>query len=134
HTDGSVDQNVADLLSGTYPDYQLTGSFPLGAHQLVLTVSDGCGNTVQSKIPFEVADCKAPAPVCINGLAIELMPVLPAADVDGDGDLDKGAMTIWASDFIASPVTDCSGEVTYSINRVGEEPASGQTGLTLTCD
>ncbi|PHN07043.1 T9SS type A sorting domain-containing protein, partial [Flavilitoribacter nigricans] len=73
-------------------------------------------------------------PICINGLAIELMPVIPAADVDGDGDDDTGAMAIWASDFIASPMTDCTGEVKYSINRVGEEVDADQTGLTLTCD
>ena len=30
------------------------------------------------------------------------------------------AMAIWASDFIASDVTDCTPDVKYSINRVGE--------------
>ena len=132
--DGIVDQEVTELLSGTYPNYTISGTFPLGAHYIGVSVEDGCGNQVGINIPFEVADCKAPSPICINGLAIELMPVFPAADVDGDGDLDNGAMAIWASDFIASPVTDCSEEVTYSINIVGEEAKQDQTGITLTCD
>jgi hypothetical protein len=34
---------------------------------------DACANTLTTSIPFDVIDCKAPAPICINGLAIELM-------------------------------------------------------------
>lgn len=134
YADGVLDGEITDLLSGTYPNYKISGSFPLGAHEIGVSVEDGCGNAVGINIPFEVIDCKAPTPVCINGLAIELMPVFPAADADGDGDDDNGAMAIWASDFIASPMTDCSGEVTYSINRMGEEVDPDQTGITLTCD
>ena len=132
--DGVIDDNITNLLSGTYPNYNVTGSFPLGSHLLGVSVEDGCGNQVGINIPFEVVDCKAPSPICINGLAIELMPVIPTADADGDGDDDTGAMAIWASDFIASPVYDCTGEVKYSINRVGEEVDEDQTGITLTCD
>jgi hypothetical protein len=132
--DGVVDGNITDLLSGTYPNYNVTGSFPLGDHFIGVSVEDGCGNQIGINIPFSVVDCKAPSPICINGLALELMPVIPAADVDGDGDEDSGAMAIWASDFIASPVYDCTGDVKYSINRVGEEVDEDQTGITLTCD
>ena len=132
--DGVLDGDITDLLSGTYPNYNVTGTFPLGSHLIGVSVEDGCGNEIGVNIPFEVVDCKAPSPICINGLAIELMPVIPAADADGDGDDDTGAMAIWASDFIASPMTDCTGEVKYSINRVGEEVDADQTGITLTCD
>jgi hypothetical protein len=41
---------------------------------------------------------------------------------------------IWASDFVASPITDCSEPIKYSINRVGEPNDPDQTGLVLTCD
>ncbi|PHN01111.1 T9SS type A sorting domain-containing protein [Flavilitoribacter nigricans] len=132
--DGVIDEEITDLLSGTYPNYSVTGTFPLGTHSLGVSVDDGCGNQVGINIPFEVADCKAPVPTCLNGLAIELMPVIPAEDVNGDGVIDDGAMTIWASDFVASPAYDCSGEVTYSINRsIGETPDPSKTALTLTC-
>jgi hypothetical protein len=122
------------VLSGTYPDYSLTGTFPLGEHAYIVSVSDGCGNDNVIAIPFSVVDCKAPNPVCTSGLAVELMPVVPAEDLDGDGDLDSGGATVWASDFISSPLSDCTGPVTYSINRVGETPDMDQASLTLTCD
>jgi hypothetical protein len=79
-------------------------------------------------------DCKAPVPTCINGLAIELMPTEPGTDADGDGDIDAGAMGIWASDFIASPVSDCNEPIKFSINRDGDTPDINQTGIVLTCD
>ncbi|PHN01112.1 T9SS type A sorting domain-containing protein [Flavilitoribacter nigricans] len=134
YSDGVMDGDLTASITGTYPNYSLKGNFPLGTHLIRISVKDGCGNANALNLPFEVVDCKAPAPICINGLAIELMPVIPAADVDGDGDADKGAMAIWASDFIASPSSDCTGEVKYSINRVGEAVDADQTGLTLTCD
>ena len=134
NSDGTTDGDLTTSITGTYPNYTLTGKFPLGKHLVRISVKDGCGNQNALNLPFEVVDCKAPSPICINGLAIELMPVVPAADADGDGDLDKGAMAIWASDFIASPSYDCTGQVKYSINRVGDEVDADQTGITLTCD
>jgi hypothetical protein len=139
-SDGVLDGEItASALSGTYPNYTITGTFPLGAHIFEVHAKDGCGNVEAIEIPFEVVDCKAPTPICINGLAIELMPVIPPADVDGDGTIDTGAMAIWASDFIASDVDDCTPPVKYSIHITDEVlngtdiPNQSQTGLILTC-
>ncbi|MEZ4991464.1 MAG: T9SS type A sorting domain-containing protein [Saprospiraceae bacterium] len=131
--DGELDGEITGLYTGTYPDYVVKGNFPMGLHYIVVRVSDGCGNRTEKRIPFEVIDCKAPTPVCLNGLAVELMPVIPVVDMNGDGVPDPGAVTVWASDFIASPITDCTGDVIYSINRVGEPKVKDQTGLVLTC-
>ncbi len=119
-------------LTGSYPNYTISGVFPIGAHTFEVRVKDGCGNTDLAELPFEVIDCKAPAPICLNGIAIELMPV----DEDGDNLPDPGAgmAEIWASDFVASPVSDCSEPIKYSINRVGEPNDPDQTGLVLTCE
>ncbi|PHI19900.1 hypothetical protein CEQ90_10130, partial [Lewinellaceae bacterium SD302] len=89
--------------------------------------TDGCGNTAIDLLIFEVVDCKAPTPICINGLTVTLMP-------DGEG---GGMAAIWVSDFIASPVTDCNGPVKYAIYIDGEEPVVPNpldTGLVLSCD
>ncbi|MEQ8703911.1 MAG: T9SS type A sorting domain-containing protein [Phaeodactylibacter sp.] len=120
------------VLSGTYPNFTITGTFPIGAHSFEVRVKDGCGNSDLAVLPFSVIDCKAPAPVCINGIAIELMPV----DENGDNLPDPGAgmAEIWASDFVASAITDCSEPIKYSINRAGEPNDPDQTGLVLTCD
>ncbi len=132
------DFSLADGLfevTGEYPDYQISSTgLPIGSHAFEIQVEDGCGNTNALLAPFAIEDCKAPAPICINGLAIELMPAEPGVDADGDGDVDAGAMAIWASDFIAGPVADCSGPIVYSINLSGETPDIDQDGLVLTCD
>lgn len=114
--------------------YSATGKYIIGTHQLEIHAIDGCGNPTVLKIDFKVVDCKAPAPICINGITATLMPVPPNTDVDGDGNLDKAAMTIWAKDLFTSQITDCSGIAGFSINRVGEKPALDKTNLVITCE
>ncbi|TXB61802.1 T9SS type A sorting domain-containing protein, partial [Phaeodactylibacter luteus] len=128
---GTFTELPASALSGGYPNYSISGTYPIGAHAFRVVVRDGCGNSAQAQLPFEVIDCKAPAPVCINGIAVELMPV----DQNGDNlpDAGEGMAEIWASDFIASAITDCTGPVKYAINRAGEPNDPDQDGLALTC-
>ncbi|WP_245549986.1 hypothetical protein [Haliscomenobacter hydrossis] len=76
-------------------------NLPVGTHDLIVVVRDECGNLSKAtRIPFVVADCKGPAPICINGLSTELMP-------NGTG---GGMMAVWASDFVASDIYDCYGQ------------------------
>jgi large repetitive protein len=108
---------------------------PEGLHDLIVVVRDACGNlTRPTRIPFFVKDCKAPAPICVNGLSAELMP-------DGNG---SGMITVWANDFVASKIFDCNGQgpetqngqklvTKYSINRLKEPVKQDQTSLTFTC-
>lgn len=110
--------------------YLFTGQLPIGAHTYVARFVDGCGNISVKRVDISVADCKSPAPICINGVALELMPV----DEDGDGTVDGGMNVLEAVDLIASMADDCSGEVTYSINLFGEEPDPTQTSLVVSCD
>jgi large repetitive protein len=109
---------------------------PQGKHNLVVVARDECGNlSTATRIPFEVKDCKGPAPICINGLSTTLQ-------ADGQG---GGNATVWATDFVASKVYDCNGQgpesqqglklVThYSINRVGDTALPGQNKLVLNCE
>ncbi|MEO0724985.1 MAG: T9SS type A sorting domain-containing protein, partial [Bacteroidota bacterium] len=88
--------------------YSFDGVFPIipnsmgdnVVHALRVLFEDGCGNQVSEYIEFDVIDCKGPAPVCINGLTVTLMPQ------------EEGgcAMAIWASDFEGSPISDCTGQ------------------------
>ena len=119
---------------GRYPKYILDGRLPEGEYRIEMEAKDLCGNIARIVFDLRVVDCKAPSPICINGLAAELMPVEPGTDADGDGDEDFAAMAIWASDFVASDVSDCTGPVTYSINRKGETPNPNQDAIILTCD
>ncbi|PHI21604.1 hypothetical protein CEQ90_01970 [Lewinellaceae bacterium SD302] len=129
--DFNEDVEISDLVTnngdGTF-DIDIP-NVPIGRHAVRIRATDGCGNTSVDLIVFEVTDCKAPTPICINGLTATLMP-------DGMG---GGMAAIWASDFIASPSFDCSGDVFFAIYRDGEQPAVGNispqdTGLVLDCD
>lgn len=103
---------------------------PVGQHAVRVRAADGCGNFAVRTIPFCVADDKAPTPICIGQLTVTLMP-------DGEG---SGTAAVWANDFIASDVEDCSGEVTYSIyteqeaSATGFTPEPGNTGIILNCN
>jgi len=103
---------------------------PVGNHAVRIQGTDGCGNVDNEIVEFCVSDALAPTPICIGMLTVTLMP-------DGDG---SGMAAVWASDFIASDVEDCSGEVTYSIyteleaGAAGFNPVPGRDGIILTCD
>lgn len=135
NADGQIDQTLdpASVLQGDFPNFTLIGEFPIGKHIVEVRITDGCGNRNKGDLAFEIVDCKAPTPICINGLAAELSPVAPGTDVDNDGVADPAAAIIYASDFIASEGPDCSGPITYSINRVGEDADPNQDLLILTC-
>ena len=133
--DGIFDYEVTTaVLTGSYPDFEVRGNYAIGNYGFEIRVADGCNNRTTQAVPFEIVDCKPPSPICISGLAIELMPQEADFDADGDGDFDAGAMDIWATDFEVSMELDCTPELTYSINRVGEKPDINKSNLVLTCD
>ena len=141
NNDGSNDQNItATALSGTYPNYQIEGDFPIGQHAFVVQLNDGCQNQNTTKVVFEVQDCAVNEPNCLNGLSIDLNPLPPGSDADGDGDADAAAWVVNVADMlIGSNDNDCSGEVTYSIFRIadidgGLIPDQDNQTVILTCD
>ncbi|MEZ4984359.1 MAG: hypothetical protein R2795_04870 [Saprospiraceae bacterium] len=157
---GNVGQSVS--LSGSNGNYTFSGTYDIIVdgldnhiyYALRVVFRDACGNTATEIMPFKVVDCKGPAPICINGLTVTLMPQLPGTDADGDGDTDNCAMAIWASDFEGSPIFDCTGQgpetnedgllrvTTYAIYRASDVEAAGDSfvptpdhnGLILTDD
>lgn len=120
-------------ISGRHPSYAIVTNngqgLPIGQHRFVIDAVDGCGNTRRATAIIEIIDCLEPTPICHNGLTATLMP----ADTDNDGFTDGGMATVWASDFIASPVMDCTMPVTYSIRRAGQSPDSTRSSLHFSC-
>ncbi len=111
HTDGDDD------LSGNAND--VTGVYPLGTHTIYWEVEDGCGNITACDYRFKISDCKKPSPVCINGLAAEIMPI-------------PGAITLWATDFASSSSFDnCTPyeELIFSFSA-----DTSDTNITFDCD
>jgi hypothetical protein len=87
-------------------------------HRIVWTVEDGCGNRSFCDYLFRLEDCKPPTPVCLNGVSTVIME-------------NDGSVTIWASDYEASSVDDCTpGEqLVFSFSESAYQP-----GYTYTCD
>ncbi|MCB0634543.1 MAG: T9SS type A sorting domain-containing protein, partial [Lewinella sp.] len=141
NNDGIQDGDITnEVLTGTYPKYQINGSFPIGRHAFIVRLNDGCKNENVTKIPFDVVDCGVSAPNCLNGLLVDLDALPPGSDADGDGDVDAAAWVVDVEDMlISSNDSDCSGEVTYSIFRLddindGVVPDEDNKALILTCD
>ncbi len=89
----------------------LSGRYPLGTHTVRFYVEDECGNISQFDVTFEIIDCKAPTPVCHNGLSIDLMPW-------------SGMVELWAVDFDASSFDYCH-PLKFRINRVEDTNGDG---------
>lgn len=145
NADGPLDNNdiTEEALSGSYPNYTISGVFPMGDHAFDVHVEDGCGNENIINIPFSVVDCYAPTPICINGLSTSLEPLPAGIDADGDGDEDAGAKAIFVENYIIDPgIVDCTSgtDISYSIHIVEnilngtDIPVSSQSSIVVTCD
>ena len=122
-------------LVGRYPKYLMSGVIPEGKYRVEIIADDQCGNVTRVAYFLEIVDCDPPGLICNDGLVVELMPLEPGTDFDGDGDTDLGGNIVNVQDFLPSELPDdCSGPVTYSINRVGENPDRSQETLVITCD
>ncbi|MEM6376798.1 MAG: T9SS type A sorting domain-containing protein, partial [Bacteroidota bacterium] len=77
-----------------------SAALPIGEYKWTIEVNDGCGNTTRVDVEFEVKDEKSPAPICHDDIRVDLMPTTNGA----------GMAAVWASDFKASDIGDCSGQ------------------------
>lgn len=102
-----------------------SGVYPIGSHRILWTFYDRCGNVTSCEQLFDVVNCKAPTPYCLNGLAIDLMPV----DSDGDGNVDSGMIDIWAKDFDAGSSHPCGYDVVFSFS-----PDTTDTNMFFFCE
>ena len=104
----TAEENALDLIQANEDgSFTFAGSFPVSTlsfdsivHALQVAFEDACGNQTTTIIEFEVVDCKAPAPICINGLLANLSPNIDGICSD----------TIHARTFEGSPISDCTGQ------------------------
>lgn len=126
--------NEVGELTGSFPGYTYTTSLPVGTHRYVFTVTDDCGNTVVDERTFEVHDCYVPALICREDRIYNLAPLLEEGDIDGDGIIEEAAVLVEAVDLARCDFPDCSGDLTFSLNRVGEEADIDMHSIFLDCD
>jgi hypothetical protein len=68
-----------------------TGVYPKGIHNIIYTVSDGCGNTSTCSTRVTVEDAQAPSPICNNGVAVTIqqngfVTIMPSMINNGSND------------------------------------------------
>ncbi|MEM8526061.1 MAG: T9SS type A sorting domain-containing protein [Bacteroidota bacterium] len=97
-------------------EYKINGFYPIGKHQILVWVVDGCGNATETLIDFEVVDCKAPTIVCYYGLSADLSA--------------QGEVTIWNYEY-ANYVEDFCSEVLITFGDPAINPDS--TARTFRC-
>ena len=111
--------------SGNGANGSISGSkFPVGVNVAELTYFDGCGNACTVDQEFVVVNKKAATAYCINGLAVDIMPV----STTGGQVPDFGMIELWASDFDAGSSHPCGYPVILSFS-----PDITQTNRTFTC-
>jgi hypothetical protein len=66
-----------------------------GYHRVLWSVEDGCGNLTTCEYLLRLEDCKAPSPVCIEGISTAIMP-------------NTGEVVLWANEYNASSIDDCT--------------------------
>ncbi|RME94857.1 MAG: hypothetical protein D6772_13995, partial [Bacteroidetes bacterium] len=127
-------------VTGSFPDFQISGILPIGQHRARLTVNDNCGNTVSEFIDFEVVDCRVVGLMCNASVTTNLMPQPPGVDADGDGEIDVAAAAVNVNNFILNATTDCTGPLRFTIHRLSDLengtdiPFPNHPALVVTCD
>ena len=121
--------NDGDIDDGPWvnygPEINASGTYQLGYHRIIYSFEDRCGNRTVREQFLDLRSCKAPVPVCINGLSTDIM----AVDTDGDGEEDAGMITLWASDFDASSYHPCGFPFELSLS-----PNTSIKSQTFTCE
>ncbi len=107
------------------------GIYPIGRHELVVTVRDACNNTANRSILFTIADCTPPQLSCVTGLTITLGPSgsisIPVTDLVSQLSDNCGSprLTLNPTDFTADSLSlDCDdlgsrSVIAYAIDQAG---------------
>ena len=119
-------------ITGTFPNFAIEGTYPLGVHAFIILANDGIGNNTKT-LHFNVANCSVPILTCVSGLTVTLMP-------QPDGCC---ALALWAYDLMAAaPASICGEDVTLSIHKLtniengSDVPSANQyqPGIVFDCN
>ena len=116
-------------LIGEYPNYAISGTYPIGDYTFLVEVTNGAGEEMQVEFPLEVIDCFAPNMTWIDTLYVPQQPI----DQDQNGRYDFVGLRFKASDFSSTPPFEgCFGTPQFSLSPVGGAPTEIDS-LTLVC-
>ena len=121
-------------VTGSFPNYAYTVNLPIGNHRMIFTVTDDCNNTVIVEREVNVYDCYVPVLTCREDRLYNLEALVEEGDVDMDGEIEEAAALVEAADLATCDFLDCSGNLNFSVNRVGEPADFAQTSMYLDCN
>jgi hypothetical protein len=90
---------------------------PLGVYQVTYITTDTCGNMSTCEQVIDVIDCKAPVPICQNGLIANLTNTVPPS------------VEIFAIDYDYGSFDNCSSDIFFSYS-----PDTQDISQTYDCD
>lgn len=136
NSNGTIEATSTDMgtFTGTFPSYTYTARLPIGIHRYVVSVTDDCGNTTTLERSVRVNDCYVPYLFARSDKIYNLARLMEEGDIDGDGVVEEAAALVEAADLARCDFMDCSGQLTYSVNRIGEMPDVSQTSIYLDCE
>ena len=106
-----------DLFSDNTIDFEgntadASGTYAIGKHRIIWTVSDHCGNEDMCMYDFELQNCKLPTAYCFDNLTADLTPM----DTDNDGEVDAEMLILKPYMLDAGSEQTCGQEVTLSFS------------------
>ncbi len=136
NNNGIVEATSADhgALIGEYPNFTYTAGFPIGTHRITVAAADDCGNETIYEEVFTIWDCYVPTLTANQFRRFDLEQLVEEGDVDNDGVIEEAAVLVDAIELAYCVFTDCSGELIYTVNRVGEAYDSTRTSMYLDCE
>ena len=125
---------IGDLGNGIGPFQDV----PLGIYEMTYQVDDNCGNRGFCETVVEVKDCKAPTPICQDGLIVEIDEdsiIIVNAEVFDEGSFDNCPGNLIFS-FSIDPrdsmaIFDCS-SIGYQTVNIWVTDASGNQDFCAT--
>ncbi|MTB52890.1 T9SS type A sorting domain-containing protein [Lewinella sp. W8] len=136
NNNGNVETNSEQSgeLEGVFPEYSFTNVMPIGEHRFIFIVTDDCGNTTSVEKIFRVNDCYVPFLQCRSDQIYNLQPLVEVGDIDNDGVVEEAAVLVEAIDLARCDFPDCSGDLIYSVNRIGDTVDINQQSIYLDCE
>lgn len=136
NADGTLDQDLTNtaMLTANGIHYRVTGDFPLGDHIFSFIIKDECDNETREDIHFSTVDCYIAPLVCKTGMQVQLSPIVPAVDLNGDDILDEGAYISSAALLVEDMLQDCSNNYSFSVVKTNDTLSFDQANLILTCE
>ena len=98
-------------------NYEFTRLYGQGTHKVYWIVEDRCGNVSTCEYLFTVVECKAPTPVCHDGLVINI----------SNGD----PVELWASDVNSGSYDNCTAQNDLLLSFSSD---TNETSVAFDCD